>query len=59
MKASDEEQFFKGAQTRLCTMGTAQHKVDYECLLMLDVLLTSALPLLVLRGVFELTSREN
>ena len=34
-------------------------QVDYECFLILDVLLTSTLPLLVLRGVFELTSSEK
>ena len=48
MKASDQVQFFKGVQTRLCTMGHS----------LLDVLLTSKLPLLVFRGVLSLRAEK-
>ena len=44
LKASDQVQFFKGAQTRLCTM--QGHSL-------LDVLLTSTSPLLFFRGVLS------
>ena len=48
LKASDQVQFFKGVQTRLCTMSHS----------LLDVLLTSKLPLLVFGGVLSLRAEK-
>ena len=54
----DLENSEKLKANRYTTHARAEIKI-HECLLILDVLITSTLPLLVLRGVFELTSREN